>query len=111
MRRPLCIMSCEYSPGNSRLRNHQAFDKEDMLCDLKDNIRDVERQVEEIWRWKYYGEAHGKIVTMLLIGWLDQDEGDEWKVKLKKAFDNSCRNEGASDSGERPLPRWNIETD
>lgn len=89
----------------------RTFDKEDMLWDLNGTIEDVERQVDEIWRWRYYGEAHGKIVALLSIGWLDMDEGDEWKAKLKNAFDNSCRNDGAVDSGERPHPRWNIESD
>jgi hypothetical protein len=87
---------------NSMLGANRPVDKEGMVWQLEQTIKDLQRQVTTEFRSRYFGECLAIHKTLAMIGWLDSAETDSLYLKIVKAHEQAIGQ--CLDVGEVVLP-------
>ncbi|MEA8593043.1 hypothetical protein PZT57_30820 [Pseudomonas aeruginosa] len=87
---------------NSMLGASSPMDKEGMVWQLEQTIKDLQRQVSTEFRSRYFGECLAMHKTLAMIGWLDSAETDSLYLQIVKAHEQAIGQ--CLDVGEVVLP-------
>ncbi|EPG9350372.1 hypothetical protein ACKU3Z_031475 [Pseudomonas aeruginosa] len=87
---------------NSMLGPNRPLDKEGMVWQLEQTIKDLQRQVTTEFRSRYFGECLAIHKTLAMIGWLDSAETDCLYLQIVKAHEQAIRQ--CIEVGEVVLP-------
>lgn len=80
-------------------RIHDPVTKDGMLSILAANLGDLARQNTTEFRARYYGDCKGILKTLIMIGWLDPAEGEQWRADILSAHLQAiqqCNDDGQS---------------
>ncbi|EMJ4585576.1 hypothetical protein ROT11_006683 [Pseudomonas aeruginosa] len=87
---------------NSMLGASRPMDKEGMVWQLEQTIKDLQRQETTEFRSRYFGECLAMHKTLAMIGWLDAAETDSLYLQIVKAHEKAIGQ--CLDAGETVSP-------